>query len=120
MPEFDGSAYAEVRGNIPLFTVEETAGSSYEYYSALDGLGRCTLAHACIGPDLMPTAARESIGSVKPTGWQTVKYDSVDGKYLDNRCHLIGFQLSGENANRPSGSPLGFTKSILPLAPQRI
>lgn len=47
----------------------------------------------------MPTEERGNIGSVKPTGWHTIKYDVVDGKYLYNRCHLIGYQLSGENAN---------------------
>ena len=74
--------------------------SSYEVYSPLDGLGRCGAASACVGVDLMPTEERESIGQVKPSGWQTVKYDCVDGKYLYNRCHLIGFQLTGENANK--------------------
>ena len=69
-------------------------------YGELDKLGRCTEAHANIGKDLMPTEDRGSIGSVKPTGWHTVKYDIVDGKYLYNRCHLIGFQLTGENANK--------------------
>lgn len=74
--------------------------SSYEVYSPLDSLGRCGVASACIGVDLMPTGERGSIGQVKPSGWQTVKYDCVDGKYLYNRCHLIGYQLSGENANK--------------------
>ena len=73
---------------------------SYETYSPLDELGRCGVAQANIGLDLMPTEKRGSIGQVKPSGWQTVKYDIVDGKYLYNRCHLIGYQLSGENANR--------------------
>ena len=68
-------------------------------YSELDSLGRCGVCVASIGKDLMPTEERGSIGSVKPTGWHTVKYDNVDGKYLYNRCHLIGYQLSGENAN---------------------
>ena len=74
--------------------------NSYEVYSPLDALGRCGAASACVGVDLMPTEERGSIGQVKPTGWQTVKYDCVDGKYLYNRCHLIGYQLSGENANK--------------------
>ena len=73
--------------------------SSFEAYSSLDPLGRCGTAFACLGKDLMPTEDRGSIGQVKPSGWQTAKYDIVDGKYLYNRCHLIGFQLSGENAN---------------------
>ena len=73
---------------------------SFEYYGELDELGRCTVAYASIGKDLMPTEKRGSIGSVKPTGWHTVKYDIVDGKYLYNRCHLIGYQLTAENANK--------------------
>ena len=73
--------------------------NSFEVYSELDSLGRCGEAYANIGKDLMPTEDRESIGMIKPTGWHTVKYDIVDGKYLYNRCHLIGFQLTGENAN---------------------
>ena len=72
---------------------------SYETYSPLDALGRCGVVMSCIGQDLMPTEERGSIGQVKPSGWQTVKYDFVNGKYLYNRCHLIGFQLTGENAN---------------------
>ena len=78
----------------------EMTSSSYEVYSPLDSLGRCGAASACVGLDLMPTEERGSIGQVKPSGWQTVKYDCVDGKYLYNRCHLIGFQLTGENANK--------------------
>ena len=72
---------------------------SFESYGELDELGRCTTAFANIGKDIMPTEKRGAIGEVKPTGWQTAKYDSVDGKYLYNRCHLIGYQLTGENAN---------------------
>ena len=101
IPEFNGkNAYVIINDNIPFFTDEEKATKkSYEYYGELDALGRCTVTHACIGPDLMPTEERGSIGQVKPSGWQTVKYDIVDGKYLYNRCHLIGYQLTGENAN---------------------
>ena len=73
---------------------------SFEEYSELDILGRCGVAVSSVGKDIMPTEERESIGSVKPSGWQTVKYDFVDGKYLYNRCHLIGYQLTGENANK--------------------
>ena len=86
--------------NEPGFTESQLTSSSYETYSPLDQLGRCGQAMACVGTDLMPTEERGAIGSVKPTGWQTVKYDCVDGKYLYNRCHLIGFQLTGENANK--------------------
>ena len=89
----------EVNDNQPEFTEEELTTVSYEDYSELDELGRCQLAEACIGQDLMPTEARESISSVKPTGWKNKSYDTVDGGYVYNRCHLIGFQLTGENAN---------------------
>ena len=85
--------------NQPAFTQEEITDESYESYSPLDSLGRCGVAMASVGQDLMPTEDRGSIGQVKPSGWHTVKYDIVDGKYLYNRCHLIGFQLTGENAN---------------------
>jgi len=98
IPEFSNEPFYIVNDNIPFFSVSEEL-ESYEYYSELDSLGRCGIAHACIGKDIMPTEERGSIGSVKPTGWHSVKYDSVDGKYLYNRCHLIGYQLSGENAN---------------------
>ncbi len=97
--EYTGQAYAVVNGNQPYFSEDELSGQSYEFYSELDELGRCGVAHASIGVDLMPTEKRESISHIKPTGWQSAKYDNVDGKYLYNRCHLIGFQLAGENAN---------------------
>lgn len=97
--DYNGSAYEERNNNKPEFTKDEITTKSYEYYSDLDELGRCGMAIACIGQDLMPTEKRGSIGMIKPTGWHTVKYDFVDGKYLYNRCHLIGYQLSGENAN---------------------
>ena len=100
IPEFSGDAYIAINGNIPFFVEEEYTTESYEYYSELDDLGRCGVTMACIGIDIMPTEDRGEIGSVKPTGWQSVKYDIVDGKYLYNRCHLIGFQLAGENANK--------------------
>ena len=101
IPKFDGSTpYVIINDNIPFFTKEDITDKSYESYGELDGLGRCTVAIACIGIDIMPTEDRGSIGSVKPSGWQTVKYDFVDGKYLYNRCHLIGYQLTGENANK--------------------
>ena len=100
IPEFSGEPYVAVNNNIPLFVEEEYTTESYEYYSELDELGRCGVTMACIGTDIMPTEDRGSIGSVKPTGWHSVKYDIVDGKYLYNRCHLIGFQLAGENANK--------------------
>ncbi len=100
IPEFSGDAYVTVNGNVPFFMPEEITDESFEYYAELDSLGRCGTTMACIGIDIMPTEERGEIGSVKPTGWQSVKYDCVDGKYLYNRCHLIGFQLAGENANK--------------------
>lgn len=99
VPAFSGDPYVIINDNIPEFSRSDMTTDAYEYYSALDALGRCGYAMACIGLDIMPTEDRGSIGQVKPTGWQTVKYDFVDGKYLYNRCHLIGYQLTGENAN---------------------
>lgn len=99
IPAFSGKPYVEINGNIPFFTANELTAVSFEHYSDLDGLGRCGEAVASVGRDLMPDTDRGSIGSVKPSGWVTVKYDFVDGKYLYNRCHLIGYQLTGENAN---------------------
>lgn len=88
-----------LNGNIPDFSEEDDTTESFEFYSELDELGRCGAAYANIGVDLMPVEEREPIGRIKPTGWQLVKYDFVDGKYLYNRCHLIAFQLAGENDN---------------------
>ncbi|MGI6028602.1 MAG: DNA/RNA non-specific endonuclease [Candidatus Heteroscillospira sp.] len=99
VPEYSGEAWAPLNGNVPEFTEEELTAESYELYGRLDHLGRCGTAMASVGLDLMPTEPRGEIGSVKPTGWHSVKHDFVDGKSLYNRCHLIGFQLTGENAN---------------------
>lgn len=100
IPDYDGKAYVELNGNVPEFSKsEKTYSESFEEYGKLDSLGRCTYAVSCIGKDLMPTEKRGSIGSVKPSGWHISKYDFVDGKYLYNRCHLIGYQLTAENAN---------------------
>ena len=99
IPEFSGQSYVVLDENVPDFTEDELVAGAFELYADLDWLGRCGQAFACIGKELMPTEDRGSIGQVKPSGWQTVKYDFVDGKYLYNRCHLIGFQLTGENAN---------------------
>ena len=100
IPAYSGTPYVAINGNMPDFTEEDYTTTSYEEYSSLDALGRCGAAIACIGQDLMPTEERGSIGQVKPSGWHTVKYDHVDGKYLYNRCHLIGYQLTAENANK--------------------
>ncbi len=99
IPKYAGEPFVVMNGNVPDFTQEDYTTDAFEYYSDLDELGRCGVVYANIGVELMPTEERESIGQVKPSGWQLVKYDFVDGKYLYNRCHLIGFQLTGENAN---------------------
>lgn len=99
IPEFSGEAFIVINDNIPTFSDSDLTTESYELYSKLDYLGRCGVAIASVGKDIMPTEERGSIGSVKPTGWHTVKYDNIDGKYLYNRCHLIGYQLTGENSN---------------------
>lgn len=97
---YSGSPYIEINGNVPYFTEEDYTTSAFEYYSGLDSLGRCGVAYANICTEIMPTEERGEIGSVKPSGWQTIRYNGVvDGNYLYNRCHLIGYQLSGENAN---------------------
>ena len=100
VPGFSGEAYAVLNNNYPDFTAEEKQNTTaFERYSELDGLGRCRTAFANICPELMPDEERGDIGRIKPSGWHLVKYDIVDGKYLYNRCHLIGYQLAGENAN---------------------
>ena len=97
--DYSGSDFVNVNNNVPFFTDEDKKRGSFEEYGDLDSLGRCTEAFAIVSKDTMPTEKRGSIGMIKPTGWHTVKYDSVNGKYLYNRCHLIGYQLTGENAN---------------------
>lgn len=99
IPPFSGTPYVEINGNVPYFKETDYTTESFENYSEMDTLGRCGTAYANVGIDIMPTEERGKIGSVKPSGWHTVKYDCVDGKYLYNRCHLIGYQLTGENAN---------------------
>lgn len=99
IPEYSGEPYVVVEGDEPDFTEEERTEESYEDYSELDRLGRCREAHANIGEDLMPDEERGSIQEVKPSGWENEYYDFVEGGYVYNRCHLIGYQLAGENAN---------------------
>ena len=99
IPKFSEKPYIAINNNIPGLKTAQRTSKYFERYSKLDKYGRCGVAFACLGLETMPTEERGSIGSVKPSGWQTVKYDCVDGKYLYNRCHLIGFQLSAENAN---------------------
>lgn len=100
VPAFSGKPYAVLADNQPLFEPGDITQTAYEYYSELDSLKRCGYAMACVGKELMPTEDRQSISSVKPSGWVQGSYDFVDGKSLYNRCHLIGFQLTGENANK--------------------
>lgn len=100
IPKYTNAPYVVINNNQPFFTEEDYTTTSFETYSELDALGRCGVAYANIGIDIMPTEDRGDIGHIKPTGWQSVKYDIVDGKNLYNRCHLIGFQLTGENANK--------------------
>lgn len=99
VPSYSGKDYVYLNNNVPNFDLEDINSKSFQFYSNLDSLGRCGYAYANIGKDLMPTEKRGSIGMVKPSGWHTVKYDNIDGKYLYNRCHLIGYQLTGQNAN---------------------
>ena len=99
IPEYSNANYVVLNNNEPNFTESDYTTDLFERYSELDSLGRAKVAYANIGVDLMPTEERGSIGQVKPSGWHLVKYDIVNGKYLYNRCHLIGFQLTGENAN---------------------
>ncbi len=99
IPPYSNQAYVVIDDNEPEFADEYKNTTSFEVYGPFDKLGRCTYAFANVGPETMPTEERGSIGGVKPTGWHTVKYDIVSGKYLYNRCHLIGYQLTGENAN---------------------
>lgn len=97
---YDGvNKYAVINNNEPYFLEDDLVLRTYEFYSDLDSLGRAGVAMSLIGLDLMPKEERGEIGAVKPSGWHTVKYDFINGKYLYNRCHLIGYQLTGENAN---------------------
>ena len=118
IPEYSGNIYIELNNNKPTFTKSDLTTTSFETYSDLDSLGRCQVAFANIGQDLMPTKKRGAIGQVKPSGWHTIKYDNVDGKYLYNRCHLIGYQLTAENANKKNlitGTRYLNVKGMLPF-----
>ena len=99
IPEYSGESYVIINNNEPNFSESDLTTNTFEKYSELDYLGRCGVAYANVSVDTMPTEERGSIGMIKPSGWHTVKYDIVSGKYLYNRCHLIAYQLSGENAN---------------------
>lgn len=99
IPEFSGEPYIEINNNVPSFEKFEITDKGFESYSELDYLGRCGSCIASVGIETMPTEERGNISHIKPTGWQSVQYDNVDQGSLYNRCHLIGFQLTGENAN---------------------
>ena len=99
IPEYSGEIFTTINDNKPFFETDEMMGEDFELYSDLDSLGRAGGAYAKLSKDLMPTKDRESISDVTPSGWINKRYDFVDGGYLYNRSHLIGFQLTGENAN---------------------
>lgn len=121
VPSFAGKPYVLIDNNNPDFGITDITTTSYETYGELDSLGRCTECMACVGQDLMPTQPRDSISAVKPTGWQSVRYSFVDGGSLYNRCHLIAFMLTGENANRRNlitGTRYLNTEGMLPFETQ--
>ena len=100
LPVYQGKPFVIINNNIPLINIDDANKGNFEIYSPLDHLGRCGTAYANISKELMPTGKRGRIGMIKPSGWKTKRYDNiVPGKYLYNHCHLIGYQLAGENAN---------------------
>lgn len=118
IPAYSGSPYVAVNNNVPFFTDNDMTTTAFETYSNLDNLSRCGVAYANVCTEIMPTEERGAIGQVKPSGWHTVKYDIVSGKYLYNRCHLIGYQLSAENANTKNlitGTRYLNTEGMLPF-----
>lgn len=118
IPEYSGSPYIAINDNQPSFSESDYTTEAFEEYAELDYLGRCGVTFACVGVEIMPTEKRGDIGMVKPTGWVTSKYDFVDGRYLYNRCHLIGYQLTGENANTSNlitGTRYMNTEGMLPF-----
>ena len=98
-PSFSGNSFTILNDNIPVFASDDFNTKVFEHYSELDYLGRCGVAYANLGIELMPFKKRTAIGMIKPTGWHTIRYDNIEQNYLYNRCHLIGYQLAGENAN---------------------
>lgn len=122
LPAYDGKPFVTVNDNQPYFSDSERTKEAFEQYSELDELGRCGVAFANICEEIMPTEERGAIGQVKPSGWHTVKYnDLIDGNYLYNRCHLIGYQLAGENANEKNlitGTRALNTEGMLPYENQ--
>jgi len=119
IPDYTGADYVELNNNHPHFNTSNLSTNTFEYYDELDILGRCGTAYACLGPDLMPTEERGSIGHIKPSGWHTVKYsDIIEDNYLYNRCHLIAYQLTGQNDNKQNlitGTRQFNVKGMLPF-----
>lgn len=121
IPEYAGEPSVAIDGGQPGFTDEDIDAAEagvFEEYSELDALGRCGTAYVLVGIETMPTEERGGIGMVKPSGWQISTYDFIDGRYLYNRCHLVGFQLTGENANERNlitGTRYLNTQGMLPL-----
>lgn len=124
IPDYSGSAFVEINGGDPFFESNEITDRAFESYSELDALGRCGVALACIGIEIMPTEERGDIASVTPTGWEyggisnNNTYDFVEDNYVYNRCHLIGFQLAGENDNEKNlitGTRYMNIKGMLPF-----
>lgn len=118
IPAYSGTPYVAVNDNVPLFADDDITLNAFENYSDLDSLGRCGVAYANVCQETMPTEKRGDISKVKPTGWHSVKYDFVDGKSLYNRCHLIGYQLTAENANEKNlitGTRYMNTEGMLPF-----
>ena len=99
VPPYSGSAYADINDDVPFFSEEEMTAEAFHEYWPLDELGRCTGAYACVGPETLPKQKRGDISMVRPTGWNTNRYDGIDGEMLFNRCHLIGHLLTGQDAN---------------------
>ncbi|MCI1306047.1 MAG: DNA/RNA non-specific endonuclease [Lachnospiraceae bacterium] len=117
IPAYSSAPSVEINGGVPFFAAEDRTENSFESYSDLDSLGRCGPAYGCLGQETMPTEKRGDIGMVRPSGWHTVKYDGIDGNYLYNRCHLIAYMLSGENANEKNlitGTRYMNTEGMLP------
>lgn len=117
IPEYSGQIYVKVNDNIPYFNEDNYTIEAFEKYSELDEKGRCGVAFANICKEIMPPDGDErgDISSVKPTGWKQAKYD---GEYLYNRCHLIGYQLSDEDANELNlitGTRYFNTQGMLPF-----
>ncbi len=118
IPPYSGSAYVEINGNIPEFDETDLTAESFEYYSDLDELGRCGAAFANVGTDLMPTQSRGDISSVHPSGWVQHEYDTIEGGVLYNRCHLINYEMTGENDNEKNlitGTRYFNTDGMLPF-----